>query len=331
MKREILINGTQRETRVAILEDDRLVELLVDRPDNRRIVGDIYLGRVEAVLPGIQAAFVDVGLEKSAFLHASDVLEPDDEHDPDEEPSTSEYPVVTVEAAAVEPEQVDAPSAVEERGPGPEPEPVPEAAQGSGAEAPQSGGHRRSRRRRRRRRGNGAIGIEGEGGTLEPAAEDPSIEDPASADAPFSAPAAEVVPEEELTDLVPAVEEIAAADVQDAGSPEVVVPESGSAEAVTVPVAEPTGKGRRQRGRGNCQPQPQPQKERSAPPPAPRQREVSRRGAIPNIADVVKKGETFLVQVTKEPISTKGCRVTKVISLPGRFLVYMPFASKVGV
>ena len=51
MKREILINGSQRETRVAILEDDRLVELLVDRPDHRRTVGDIYLGRVEAVLP----------------------------------------------------------------------------------------------------------------------------------------------------------------------------------------------------------------------------------------------------------------------------------------
>ena len=81
MKREILINGTPRETRVAILEDDRLVELLVDRPDHRRTVGDIYLGRVEAVLPGIQAAFVDIGLEKSAFLHASDLLEPDDEAD----------------------------------------------------------------------------------------------------------------------------------------------------------------------------------------------------------------------------------------------------------
>ena len=79
LKREILINGSQRETRVAILEDDRLVELLVDRPDHRRTVGDIYLGRVEAVLPGIQAAFVDIGQEKSAFLHASDLLEPDED------------------------------------------------------------------------------------------------------------------------------------------------------------------------------------------------------------------------------------------------------------
>ncbi len=74
MKREILINANPRETRVAILEDDQRVELLVDRPDARRMVGDIYLGKVEAVLPGIQAAFVNIGTEKSAFLHASDVV-----------------------------------------------------------------------------------------------------------------------------------------------------------------------------------------------------------------------------------------------------------------
>src|SRR4051812_15441323 len=85
MKREILINATPRETRVAILEDDQLVELLVDRPDARRMVGDIYLGRVEAVLPGIQAAFVDIGTEKSAFLHASDVVIPDEKNGVDED------------------------------------------------------------------------------------------------------------------------------------------------------------------------------------------------------------------------------------------------------
>src|SRR5437879_6155593 len=79
MKREILINANPRETRVAILEDDQLVELLVDRPDARRMVGDIYLGRVDAVLPGIQAAFVDIGTEKSAFLHASDLVFPENE------------------------------------------------------------------------------------------------------------------------------------------------------------------------------------------------------------------------------------------------------------
>ncbi|HVH68924.1 MAG TPA: Rne/Rng family ribonuclease [Gemmatimonadales bacterium] len=159
MKREILISGTARETRVAILEDDRLVELLVDRPDARRMVGDIYLGTVEAVLPGIQAAFVNIGADKSAFLHASDLIEADE----DEEPSERD----------------------EENGNG----------NGGGA----GNGGRASRRR------------------------------------------------------------------------------------------------------------------------------------LPNVADELKRGETRIVQVIKEPIGTKGPRVTAQISLAGRFLVYMPYASKVGV
>ncbi len=82
--------GATRETRVAILEDDTLVELLVDRPDARRSVGDIYLGKVEAVLPGIQAAFVDIGAEKSAFLHASDLVEPEEDELDDEDEEVEE-------------------------------------------------------------------------------------------------------------------------------------------------------------------------------------------------------------------------------------------------
>ncbi len=201
MKREILINGSQRETRVAILEDDRLVELLVDRPDHRRTVGDIYLGRVEAVLPGIQAAFVDIGQEKSAFLHASDLLEPDEDEEPDEEEESEE-----------------------EEAPAESSDPAETTAEES---APERKGPWRSRDRRRRR-GNGA----------------------------------------------------------------------GATEKAP-------GEGR--------------------------QREISSRRALPNIQDILKKGQSLPVQVTKEPISSKGCRVTAQISLPGRFLVYMPYASKVGV
>ena len=176
MKREILISGSQRETRVAILEDDRLVELLVDRPDSRRSVGDIFLGKVEAVLPGIQAAFVDIGTEKSAFLHASDLIESDEDEDPEDR----------------EVEDGD------ENG---------------------NGG------------GNGSGGA-GNGGT-------------------------------------------------------------------TPAVANRRGKPRRRQA--------------------------------PNIADELKRGQTKLVQVIKEAIGTKGPRVTAQVSLAGRFLVYMPFASKVGV
>jgi ribonuclease G len=58
---------------VALLEDNELVEVMLDRPDQDRLVGDIFLGRVEAVLPGIQAAFVDIGTGKAGFLHAADL------------------------------------------------------------------------------------------------------------------------------------------------------------------------------------------------------------------------------------------------------------------
>ena len=79
----IIITASPHESRVALLEDNQLVELMFDRPDQGRVVGDIYLGRVEAVLPGIQAAFVDIGAEKSGFLHVSDVMQDDDEEDSD--------------------------------------------------------------------------------------------------------------------------------------------------------------------------------------------------------------------------------------------------------
>jgi ribonuclease G len=160
MKRDILINASPRETRVAILEDEQLVELLSDRPDARRMVGDVFLGRVDAVHPGIQAAFVNIGTEKSAFLHASDLVEPDDSAEADDD-----------------------------------------------------------------------VGDE--------------------------------------------------------------------------PADEDAGGERPRRGR--------------------------KRVDLPPIQNVVKKGQEIVVQVTKESISTKGPRVTAQVSLAGRFLVYMPFASKVGV
>jgi len=68
---------------VALLEDGQLMEVLFDRPDQGRLIGDIYLGRIEAVIPGIQAAFVDIGAEKAGFLHVSD-LEYEEEDEDDE-------------------------------------------------------------------------------------------------------------------------------------------------------------------------------------------------------------------------------------------------------
>ena len=175
MKREILISATQREVRVAIIEDDQLVELKVDRPETKRMVGDIYLGKVEAVLPGIQAAFVNIGTEKSAFLHNADLVYDEDGDEDDD--------------------------ADEDDG------------EGDGVDAEE-------------------------------------------------------------------VEE-------------------------TAEKAEPTRKPPRRGGR--------------------------RRADPPKIEDALKRGQSIIVQVSKEPISTKGPRVTAQVSMAGRFLVYMPFAARVGV
>ncbi|MDH5424478.1 MAG: ribonuclease G [Gammaproteobacteria bacterium] len=73
MSKEILINVTPQETRVAILENGVLQELYIERISSKGLVGNIYLGKVVRVLPGMDAAFVDVGLERAAFLHASDI------------------------------------------------------------------------------------------------------------------------------------------------------------------------------------------------------------------------------------------------------------------
>ncbi|MBI9071719.1 MAG: Rne/Rng family ribonuclease [Melioribacteraceae bacterium] len=73
MKKEIIINSSTTQTRVAITEDSKLVDFFVENPEKERMVGDIYFGRVARILPGIKAAFVDIGLKHDAFLHFSDI------------------------------------------------------------------------------------------------------------------------------------------------------------------------------------------------------------------------------------------------------------------
>ncbi len=76
MPTEILVNTTGRETRVAIMEGEQLSELHIDRGSDRGYVGNVYLGKVVRVLPGMQAAFVDIGLERAAFLYVGDIFSP---------------------------------------------------------------------------------------------------------------------------------------------------------------------------------------------------------------------------------------------------------------
>ena len=75
MGTEILINRAIHESRIAIVESGRLAEIWVERPDSERIVGDVYKGTVSAVLPSLQAAFIEIGLERTAFLQVRDMVE----------------------------------------------------------------------------------------------------------------------------------------------------------------------------------------------------------------------------------------------------------------
>ena len=90
MVREILINVNHGETRAAVLEDKRLVEIHIEREAHQSVAGNIYKGRVENVLPGMQAAFVNIGLERNAFLYLADAPLYVDAREPDGETETVE-------------------------------------------------------------------------------------------------------------------------------------------------------------------------------------------------------------------------------------------------
>ena len=73
MNEDILINVTPQETRVAVMQQGAVQEIHIERSASRGLVGNIYLGKVARVLPGMQSAFIDIGLERAAFLHVADV------------------------------------------------------------------------------------------------------------------------------------------------------------------------------------------------------------------------------------------------------------------
>src|SRR5512133_1343535 len=79
MANELVINTTSHETRIALIENGTIAELYIERSRVKGIVGNIYKGRVIRVLPGMQAAFVDIGMEKAAFLYVADVFDTMDE------------------------------------------------------------------------------------------------------------------------------------------------------------------------------------------------------------------------------------------------------------
>ncbi len=81
MQKEMIISANGHETMVAILEEDLVTEIFVERERHRGVVGNIYKGRVSKVLPGMQCAFIDIGLERDGFLYVSDVVNTIEEFD----------------------------------------------------------------------------------------------------------------------------------------------------------------------------------------------------------------------------------------------------------
>ncbi len=109
MTKELFVSSTPHETKVGLVEDDQLAEVYLERENEYTLAGSIYKGRVTRVLPGMQSAFVDIGLERDAFLYVSDFMELQNEDDDlDEVPITNNVPDTREkpqERVAREPEQ----------------------------------------------------------------------------------------------------------------------------------------------------------------------------------------------------------------------------------
>ena len=128
MTKEMIISSSAHETRVAILEDDQVAEIFIEREHQRGVAGNLYKGRVSKVLPGMQSAFVDLGLERDGFLYVSDVVATFEEFDrleTDEEdlPSPALVPAVNGATARQAPGASGGPSrgGRRDREKGPEP------------------------------------------------------------------------------------------------------------------------------------------------------------------------------------------------------------------
>jgi Rne/Rng family ribonuclease len=263
MNKEMIISSTRHETRVAILEDDQVVELFIEREQSRGVVGNIYKGRVSKVLPGMQSAFVDLGLERDAFLYVTDVISPTAESlESDDGPVSP----ALAEALTGEPARADAAEVVE--------------ANESAAIDPGELAH-------------------GE------------------------------IAHDESTELARR-EFVEAADVELAES-------AGEGEFIPdVDAVEPAGHAALEErdpsaGLNGQAPRPGPDAATRSAGGRPERRSRERTQPDTRIEDLLQQGQEVVVQVVKEPLGTKGARITSHLSLPGRFLVYMPTVDHIGV
>lgn len=306
----LLINAAGRETRVALIENGHIAEFYLERKKDRGIVGNIYKGRVVRVLPGMQAAFVDIGEDKAAFLYVTDVVyDPDfaraqfelteGEHDEEvpevpelSDPDSPPALVASSDEAGAEPELLD----VQELAPG-ELHP-PEDAELVNAES--AGLLQESTPPSLTREAELApplVGVD-EATFPEPATQ-PGVEVPASGES------------ESLMESAPGADSAA------------VKGELRAPASVQERKSERPRREGRDRGRGGGP--------RDGGRDAHREEEKPRSRKPQRIEDLLKVGQEVIVQISKDPIGTKGARLTSHISIPGRHLVFMPTVDHVGI
>lgn len=321
MSREMMVHVTPFEVHAAILEDGALAEYHVERRKDRSIVGNIYKGRVGKVLPGMQSAFVDIGIEKNAFLYVTDFFEefadlketldvdvPKGRAAKPPAPPPPEEPTDAETAISAPPEGEDVETAT-----APAEENDSAAAEGP-AEAPKK--RRRSRRssrsRSRSRAAADATAADSESAEATPASAEPPAEtvvEPSAGteDVPAEAAATPAEPSWTSPWAQPAADppepERDRTDSED-GTATIRFPDSD----LTFCASRPRG-GRRKRKGFNLAGEAEPG----------------------NIATMLKQGQEIIVQVMKEPMSLKSARITSHISLPGRQLVFLPTVNHVGV
>ncbi|MDP3504492.1 MAG: Rne/Rng family ribonuclease [Myxococcales bacterium] len=295
----LVINAAGRETRVALVENGGIAEFYLERKKDKGIVGNVYKGRVTRVLPGMQAAFVDIGEEKAAFLYVGDVL-----FDPD---------VTRHQFDLTEGEHDDDVNEVPDEHDHDAPPPAPSspaAPEGSLAAAPPV---------------DASAAPEG---TVQ-AVGGAEVVETAVADAQATPSGAEVVEVAKDLAATPSGSEVVDAVVASAApveSPEAVV----AAPEVAVPapadgsVELPRSQAPRDLKLKEQKPQHQHREKKERKPEHTPRKEAK-------IENLLKVGQEVLVQVSKDPIGTKGARVTAHISIPGRHLVFMPTVDHVGI
>jgi ribonuclease G len=344
-KNLLVINVDLRETRVALIEDGIIAELHLERASTKSSLGNVVVGKVTRVLPGMQAAFIDIGQERAAFLHVEDLIRPDDFEAylsggkrPDEEENYASdegavgqqraaLPVAeTVPQVPLEPVSADD-AAGEEAAEG-EPGEEIAAEDDLAADVDTLSDEEVAEE---------AIAVaevdaEAEAGDEE-STEDTAIDtEPDRTSDEGAAANGDADAEGDVAEEGELPAPLAATPV-DAGA-EATLPSMGTPGLVG---AAPERSERRFRSKRSARSRVDQGHKRNGRGRNPGrtgrngQRDTSRLSRSTPIRDVVREGQEVIVQVSKEPIGTKGARVTSHISLPGRYVVYMPTIDQVGI